>query len=214
MGTGAAESAYEEARRRKIEENQAVMAQLGILDLARAVQAPAGACARSRAGKRTGKRSISSSGGSDLQRRSSRRIQGESAADADGAGVGVAGVTPAASKREAQVAQPPQQIWDGEQFGEVGVSVGTVFGAGDYQRQGRFEMAANGFFKPVVQPEWLDPHRGVQQYRALCDSLCDCPCTRRPHLTQLRVVLRARVLSRRPVARLTVDCAQGATQSF
>ena len=48
-------------------------------------------------------------------------------------------------------------VWRGEKFGHVdGVKVGTVFGAGDYQRQGRFEMARTGFFKPAVTPEWID----------------------------------------------------------
>ena len=47
--------------------------------------------------------------------------------------------------------------WRGEMFGEVpGVPVGTVFGSGDYQRQGRFEMSRTGFFKPFVTPEWID----------------------------------------------------------
>jgi hypothetical protein len=48
-------------------------------------------------------------------------------------------------------------LWRGERFGEVpGVPAGTVFGAGDFQRQGRFDMARTGFFKPVVTPEWID----------------------------------------------------------
>ena len=47
--------------------------------------------------------------------------------------------------------------WRGEMFGEVpGVPVGTVFGSGDYQRRGRFEMSRTGFFKPFVTPEWID----------------------------------------------------------
>ena len=47
--------------------------------------------------------------------------------------------------------------WRGECFGHVsGVPVGTVFGAGDYQRKGRLEMSANGFFAPRVTPEWID----------------------------------------------------------
>ena len=48
-------------------------------------------------------------------------------------------------------------VWRGERFGEVpGVPVGTVFGSGDYQRVGRFEMSRTGFFKPIVTPEWID----------------------------------------------------------
>eukprot|EP00667_Euglena_gracilis_P021647 EG_transcript_23809 len=51
--------------------------------------------------------------------------------------------------------------WVGERFGAVpGVAVGAVFGAGDYQRRGRQEMAAAGFFVPFVQPEWLEPNGG------------------------------------------------------
>eukprot|EP01047_Picozoa_sp_COSAG01_P046256 COSAG01_NODE_4328_length_5129_cov_15.312724_3_plen_337_part_00 len=47
--------------------------------------------------------------------------------------------------------------WRGENFGSVpGVPVGTVFGAGDYQRKGRFEMSESGFHVGHVQPEWLD----------------------------------------------------------
>ena len=48
-------------------------------------------------------------------------------------------------------------------FGEVpGVPVGTVFGAGDYQRKGRTEMMETGFFRPWVTPEWFDPNRPVR----------------------------------------------------
>jgi hypothetical protein len=47
--------------------------------------------------------------------------------------------------------------WRGERFGHVkSVPCGTVFGAGDYQRQGRFEMSRTGFFLPKVTPEWID----------------------------------------------------------
>lgn len=47
--------------------------------------------------------------------------------------------------------------WRGERFGEVkNVAVGTVFGAGDFQRLGRFEMSRTGFFLPKVTPEWID----------------------------------------------------------
>ena len=49
--------------------------------------------------------------------------------------------------------------WRGEGFGEVpGVPVGTVFGAGDYQRKGRTEMMDTGFFRPWVTPEWFNPN--------------------------------------------------------
>ena len=47
--------------------------------------------------------------------------------------------------------------WRGEVFGSVpGIKIGTVFGAGDYQRAGRFQMAKTGFFKPIVTCEWID----------------------------------------------------------
>ena len=51
--------------------------------------------------------------------------------------------------------------WRGEKFGDVeGVEVGTIFGAGDFQRQGRQEMSATGFFQPFVTPEWIHPDKG------------------------------------------------------
>jgi hypothetical protein len=47
--------------------------------------------------------------------------------------------------------------WRGEGYGAVpGVADGAVFGAGDYQRKGRFEMSESGFHVGHVQPEWLD----------------------------------------------------------
>ena len=47
--------------------------------------------------------------------------------------------------------------YKGDRFGEVhGVKVGRVFGAGDYQRQGRKEMSENGFFHPFVTPEFIE----------------------------------------------------------
>lgn len=48
--------------------------------------------------------------------------------------------------------------WRGERFGVVRrVEIGTIFGEGDYQRQGRFKMSETGFHVGHVQPEWLDP---------------------------------------------------------
>ena len=67
-------------------------------------------------------------------------------------------------QREAEVEQGsrmPDGLWSGERFGEVkGVAVGTVFGAGDYQRLGRQEMMLSGFFRPFVTPEWCAPGEG------------------------------------------------------
>ena len=55
----------------------------------------------------------------------------------------------------------PDGTWLGERFGEAdGVAVGTVFGAGDYQRLGRQEMMESGFFRPFVTPEWCVPGVG------------------------------------------------------
>jgi hypothetical protein len=50
-----------------------------------------------------------------------------------------------------------------------GVAVGAVFGAGDYQRAGRAEMVANGFFRPFVTPEWVDP-RGAGCYSLILNN--------------------------------------------
>jgi hypothetical protein len=45
--------------------------------------------------------------------------------------------------------------WRGERYGNVkGVTCGTVFGLGDYQRKGRKEMSDTGFFRPFVTPEF------------------------------------------------------------
>ena len=63
----------------------------------------------------------------------------------------------------------PDGLWAGERFGEVdGVSVGTVFGAGDYQRLGRQEMSASGFHHPFVNPEWCVP--GVGCYSVILNN--------------------------------------------
>jgi len=68
---------------------------------------------------------------------------------------------PASPEDEVEGAKLPDGTWRGERFGDVkDVFVGQVFGAGDYQRQGRFEMSKNGFFVPQVQPEWLEPGKG------------------------------------------------------
>lgn len=63
----------------------------------------------------------------------------------------------------------PDGTWLGERFGEVdGVAVGTVFGAGDYQRLGRQEMMETGFFRPFVTPEWAVP--GVGCYSLILNN--------------------------------------------
>jgi E3 ubiquitin-protein ligase UHRF1 len=55
----------------------------------------------------------------------------------------------------------PDGLWSGERFGAIsGVPVGTVFGAGDYQRLGRQQMMLSGFFRPFVTPEWCAPGAG------------------------------------------------------
>jgi hypothetical protein len=63
----------------------------------------------------------------------------------------------------------PDGLWLGERFGDVGgVPVGTVFGAGDYQRLGRQEMMQCGFFRPFVTPEWCTP--GVGCYSLILNN--------------------------------------------
>ena len=69
----------------------------------------------------------------------------------------------------------PDGSWLGERFGEVdGVSVGTVFGRGDYQRLGRQEMMDSGFFRPFVTPEWVAPGEGCYSVGVLCFELAPC----------------------------------------
>ena len=63
----------------------------------------------------------------------------------------------------------PDGLWLGERFGEVdGVPVGTVFGAGDFQRLGRQEMSTSGFHQPFVNPEWCAP--GVGCYSVIVNN--------------------------------------------
>ena len=67
----------------------------------------------------------------------------------------------ARGKREEEIAKgwrdAKDGAWRGERFGAVaGIPEGYVFGKGDYQRKGRFEMSATGFFVPRVTPEWID----------------------------------------------------------
>ena len=73
----------------------------------------------------------------------------------------VEGAAPTSVQKEDEGEKLPDGTWRGERYGEVSdVIVGQVFGAGDYQREGRFEMSRNGFFVPKVQPEWLEPAKG------------------------------------------------------
>jgi hypothetical protein len=63
----------------------------------------------------------------------------------------------------------PDGSWLGERFGHIDSQpVGTVFGAGDYQRLGRQEMATSGFFRPYVTPEWYVA--GVGSYSLILNN--------------------------------------------
>ena len=141
-------SAYEEKRQRTMVENAAHLASLGIQPLIeRGSSRP-----RMPAAKRKER-------GEAPQRRSARAQQ-----------LPVSKYTPgqdeviAENSRTEQIAEGarlPDGRWRGECFGEVaGVPEGTCFGVGDYQRLGRQEMAANGFFRPFVTPEWNHPTDG------------------------------------------------------
>ena len=53
-----------------------------------------------------------------------------------------------------QGSRMPDGLWSGERFGEVdGVTKGTTFGKGDYQRLGRQEMSVAGFHQPFVNDQ-------------------------------------------------------------
>jgi len=154
MGTG---SRYEAERQANIEKNQAVLASLGLLDPVASGLLPPPKKSKPRPASRKRVRE------NVTPERTSMRAKKMPAPTY---------VPPSAEKerddtakvRKAQQSQGFRLAdgkWRGERFGEVqGIEVGTVFGAGDYQRKGRFEMSENGFFFPHVQPEWLDPELG------------------------------------------------------
>ena len=152
------ESEYEAARRRKMAENRAMLERLGLLP--EAAHAPSAHRPAREVGSRSKKRARAR-GDAELPRRQSRRAKGEAPSDSFPP-LSAADAKPAPSTVAEQAgARGEDGRWRGERFGKVEeVPVGTVFGAGDYQRQGRFEMSASGFFAPPVQPEWLEPGRG------------------------------------------------------
>jgi hypothetical protein len=149
------ENAYEAARRRKMAENRAMLEQLGLLDEAAHV-------ASAHRTDRQSKKRARARGDAELPRRQSRRTKGEAPSDSVPPPSAADAKTVPSMVAEQAGARGEDGKWRGERFGKVDdVPVGTVFGAGDYQRQGRFEMSASGFFAPPVQPEWLEPGRGL-----------------------------------------------------
>ena len=139
-------SEYEQQRLRNMEANSAVLAALGIDSLA---------------GKKTAKpRPTKRSREPRLPTRESLRSRSLPVpVYAPGLDEALAEVRREQEIREGS--RMPDGTWLGERFGEVeGVKVGTVFGAGDYQRLGRQEMMESGFFRPFVTPEWCVPGVG------------------------------------------------------
>ena len=148
-------SSYEQARLDRIAHNKQVLTELGIHELvsSSATVAPLGTSAR-------GSRKRQRVNAELLPQRQSLRARG--AEPPESAVPLPAAEAPSRAAREEPGARDEADgKWIGERFGEISsVKVGKVFGAGDYQRKGRFEMAASGFFAPTVQPEWLEPGRG------------------------------------------------------
>ena len=152
-------SAYERQRLHNIERNAAKLAELELLpadigSIAEKAKRPKLAAAR---------RPRARCGGCGAPARRSRRTQQQPAVvySADQAEDDRAEL---ASQQRAQQQSGHRLAdgrWRGEGFGAVaGVAVGAVFGAGDFQRKGRFEMSGTGFHSGHVQPEWLDPSGG------------------------------------------------------
>jgi hypothetical protein len=148
-------------RRRRLEK-------LGIVNLASSIQKPGHA---SGGNSSTKSKKRARTGDADVPRRQSLRAKGEAPSQEE-MNVEEAEPKPAARVAEVEGARHADGKWRGERFGEVDdVAVGTVFGAGDYQRQGRFDMSARGFFVPLVQPEWLEPGKGCSLYLFLLSIL-------------------------------------------
>ena len=146
----ASSSAYERKRMANIAKNNAKLAELGLAD---GIVLP-GELKRPAAASRKRKRAPSAA----PQRRSARaqrqppEIYSASHVEADRAAQQAQRLAEQSSGH-----RDANGRWRGERFGSVpGVPVGTVFGAGDYQRKGRFEMSGTGFHAGHVQPEWLD----------------------------------------------------------
>ena len=144
-------------RRRRLEK-------LGIVNLASSIQKPGRASGGGSSSKSSRFKKRARAGDADVPRRQSLRAKGEAPSQEE-MNVEEAVPKPAVRVAEVEGARHADGKWRGERFGEVDdVAVGTVFGAGDYQRQGRFDMSARGFFVPLVQPEWLEPGKGYSLY--------------------------------------------------
>ena len=149
-------STYEQLRTARITANALALSRLGV-DL--------GAAAKPKKGPRARKRRAAAQPATEGMRRSTRTRDAPPVAyfappepEQDESRAGER-----AAKRE-QIAQGwrlRDGHWRGERFGAVpGVEEGAVFGAGDFQRLGRREMADTGFFEPFVTPEWLERNGG------------------------------------------------------
>jgi len=147
-------SEYEQARQEKIAQNKAMLDTLGIEDsLAGVASMQHKTAAHQQKKKKRQNTNI------EVQRQSSR-AKGM-APSAEDIKPNIEGAAPASVQKEDEGEKLQDGTWRGERYGEVGgVVVGQVFGAGDYQREGRFEMSRSGFFAPRVQPEWLEPGKG------------------------------------------------------
>ena len=145
---------YEQARQERMAQNKAMLDTLGIENSIAGV-----ASMQHKTAAHQQKKKKRQNTNVEVQRRSSRAkgitpTAEESISNVEGA-------APASVQKEDEGEKLPDGTWRGERYGEVSdVVVGQVFGAGDYQREGRFEMSRNGFFVPKVQPEWLEPGKG------------------------------------------------------
>jgi E3 ubiquitin-protein ligase UHRF1 len=154
---------YERQRLANIAKNQAKLAELGLLDTTLLPRKPS-PVAKKR--KRTRQPAAP-------QRRSARAQQRPPPS--------LYSATHVEDEQTAERALHQQQVdsghrsatdgrWRGERFGAVpGVAVGAVFGKGDFQRKGRFEMSESGFHVGHVQPEWLDS-AGEGCFSLICNN--------------------------------------------
>jgi hypothetical protein len=136
-------SEYEQARQEKIAQNKAMLDTLGIggsLACLASIQHKTGAHQQKKKRQNTN---------IEVKRRSSR-AKGM-APSAEEIISNMEGAEPASVQKEDEGEKLQDGTWRGERYGEVSdVVVGQVFGAGDYQREGRFEMSRSGFFVPKV----------------------------------------------------------------
>jgi len=149
-------SAYEKLRERNIARNNRILTELGLTEGRGLIQVQA-----KRESTKKRKRQHASTRQSAKSIRRSHRLLGTQPKAQQGSQYRYSSTPgdPKVTKKQ-QIAEgwrTKNGLWRGERFGHVsGVPVGTVFGAGDYQRKGRLEMSANGFFAPRVTPEWID----------------------------------------------------------